>query len=206
MVGRAAIRAALAAATLLASAACSSGGADKGSAGANPTLATDPPTTTTTNPYAVPAVIDEAYANRVVAGLDAAMGDVTRLVVRTRTIPREAYDRMRAIYGTDEWLQLTIDGFQLDMRRQFAGYRDIPGNKISSVTEILSSSSSCIFVRTVRDYSPIGANSKTADIQWIGLRPVQPLRDPNGYNSTGWAFVYEGFPPDRSVPPNPCAG
>ena len=58
------------------------GGADKGSAGANPTLATDPPRTnptlatvpaptTTTNPYAVPAVIDAAYVNRVLAGLDA---------------------------------------------------------------------------------------------------------------------------------------
>lgn len=63
--GRSAVLAALA---LLASA-CSAGGADNGSAGANPTLATDPRRTNptlatvpapTTNPYAVPAVIDEA--------------------------------------------------------------------------------------------------------------------------------------------------
>ena len=82
---RTAIPAVLAALALLASAACSGGGADKGSAGANPTLATDPPRTnptlatvpaptTTTNPYAVPAVIDAAYVNRVLAGLDAADG------------------------------------------------------------------------------------------------------------------------------------
>jgi hypothetical protein len=76
---RTAITAALAALALLASASCSSGTADRGSAGANPTLATDPPRTnptlatvpaptTTTNPYAVPAVIDAAYVNRVLAG------------------------------------------------------------------------------------------------------------------------------------------
>ncbi len=91
---RTAIPAALAALALLASAACSGGGADKGSAGANPTLATDPPrtnptlatvppATTTTNPYAVPAVIDVAYVNRVLAGLDAVMGDAGRSLVRS---------------------------------------------------------------------------------------------------------------------------
>lgn len=191
---------------LLAPTACSNGAADRDSAGANPTLATDPPTTTTTNPYAVPAVIDVAYVNRVLAGLDAAMGDATRLVLRTRTIPREAYDRLRAIYGNDDWLQLAIDNFQADMRRQFTGYRAEPGNKISTVTELITSSPSCVFVRTVRDYSPIGASSKTADVQWIALKPLQMSRDPNGYNPTGWAFIFEGFPIDRSVPANPCAG
>jgi hypothetical protein len=202
---RTAITAALAALALLASASCSSGTADRGSAGANPTLATDPPRTTTTNPYAVPAVIDAAYVNRVLVGLDAQMGDVTRMVLRTRTIPREAYDRLRAIYGNDDWLQLAIDNFQADMRRQFAGYRAEPGNKVSTVTELLTSSRSCLFVRTTRDYSPIGPNSKTADVQWIALEPVQQVRDPNGYNATGWALTYEGFPSDRSVPANPCA-
>lgn len=217
VVRRTAISALAATLALVASAACSSGGGERGSAGANPTVATDPPRTnpsiatvpaptTTTNPYAVPAVIDAAYVNRVLAGLDAGMGDVTRLVLRSRTIPREAYDRMRAIYGNDDWLQLAIDGFQQDMRRQFAGYRSDPGNKSTSVTEILTATPSCVFVRTVRDYSAIGMGSKTADVQWIAMKPLQPARDPNGYNRTGWAFAYEGFQADRSMPPNPCVG
>jgi hypothetical protein len=201
---RTAVQAAVAALLLTALAACSSSsGADRDTATAQ-TVATEPPTTTTTNPYAVPAVIDAAYVNRVLAGLDAQMGDVTRLVLRTRTIPREAYDRMRAIYGTDERLQLAIDGFQLDMRRGFAGYREVPGNKVSNVAELLRSSPSCIFARVVRDYSPIGENSKTADVQWIALRRLQNERDPAGYNSTGWAYIYEGFPPDRLQPSDPC--
>jgi len=40
------------------------------------TVPTAAPTTTTTNPYAVPQVIDAAYFNRVLAGLDAVEGDV----------------------------------------------------------------------------------------------------------------------------------
>src|SRR5687768_15070166 len=65
---RTAIPTVLAALALTASVACSGRAADRGSAGANPTVATEPPTTTTTNPYAVPAVIDAAYVDRVLVG------------------------------------------------------------------------------------------------------------------------------------------
>ncbi|MFN2504089.1 MAG: hypothetical protein ABR540_07650, partial [Acidimicrobiales bacterium] len=44
------------------------------------TVGTEAPSTTSADPYAVPAVIDEAYVNRVLAGLDAAVGEVVRLV------------------------------------------------------------------------------------------------------------------------------
>src|SRR3954447_16713594 len=99
---RPAIRAVLVAVSLTALAACSPSSADRGAAGNSIPPATDPPTTTTTNPYAIPTVIDAAYVNRVLAGLDAVNGEAVRLVVRSKTIPREAYDRLRAIYGTDE--------------------------------------------------------------------------------------------------------
>ncbi len=63
--------------------------------------ATVPQPTTTTDPYAVPAVIDEAYVNRVLAGLDQAVGDIVRLVVSTRDIPPEVIDRLKAMYVGD---------------------------------------------------------------------------------------------------------
>lgn len=216
MLRRTAIPAVVATLALLASA-CSGGTAEKGSAGANPTLATDPPrtnptlatlppATTTTNPYAVPAVIDAAYVNRVLAGLDAIRGDVTRTIVSTKTIPRDAYDRMRAMYGTDEWLQLRIDSFQSDMRRAFAGYSPVPGNQVTTITQLISTSSTCIFARATRDYSAVGPGaSATSDRNWVGLKPLDPRRDPHGYNVTSWAFVYDGFPEDRTQPPDPCA-
>ncbi len=186
--------------------ACADNDADRGSAGANPTLATDPPTTTTTNPYAVPAVIDAAYVNRVLAGLDAAMGDVTRLIVRTRTIPREAYDRMKAIYGDEDRLQLAIDLYQRDIRRNFSGFKPEPANAETKVTKLLAATTMCIFAQVARDYSPVSVATQAPDTQWISLRPLQAGRDPNRYNTTSWAVFYEGYPPDRTQPPNPCSG
>jgi hypothetical protein len=215
---RTAIPAVLAALALLASAACSGGdGGSKGSAGANPTMATEPPRTnptlatvpaptTTANHYAVPAVIDAAYINKVLALLDTAVGDVVRLVVRSKTIPPEAFDRLKALYSTADTMQIVLDGFQLDIRRGFTGYAGIPGNKRSSVTHVISARPSCIFVRVERDYTEVSPNAlSTPDIQWIGLKPLDSSRDPKRYNPTSWAFFYEGFPRDRTEPVDQCA-
>jgi hypothetical protein len=195
----------VAALALAASAACSTGAGDRGtSAGTNPTLATEPPRTTTTSPYAVPAVIDVAYVNRVLAGLDAAVGDVTRIVIQSRTIPRDAYARLRAIYANDQRLQLAIDNYQTDMRRDFADYREKPGNKITTVTQLLKASRACVFAKVNRDYTQVGLNARPADTQWIAITPLELSRDEQGYNPTHWAYEYEGYPPDRSQPADPC--
>jgi len=203
-VRRTATRAALALALLLAATACHPSSAEKAAAGPTPTVATEPAPTTTTDPYAVPAVIDTPYVNRVLAGLDAQMGDVTRMVIQTKTIPREAYDRMRAVYGNDQRLQLAIDNFQVDMQRGFVDYRPVPGNKITKVVTLITTTRSCIFAQVSRDYSQVGVDSRTADMQWIALKPRDVARDQHGYNETGWAYAYEGYPPDRTQPANPC--
>lgn len=205
MGGKAVRRAVLAALLIAASPACSSSPTD--TAGPAATVATElPKTTTTTNPYAVPPVIDVAYVNRVLAGLDAVLGDVTRLIVVSRTIPREAYDRMRSVYGTDNWLQLRIDGFQSDIRKNLSGYSQSPGNPITTATELITARRSCIFVRVRRDYTAIGPGATTSsDRNWVGLRPLDPSRDPEGFNVTSWSLTYDGFPSDRSQPPDPCA-
>ena len=204
---RTAIPAVLAALALTASAACSGGGGgSKGNAGANPTLATDPPTTTTTNPYAVPAVIDAAYVNRVLAALDAINGEVVRIAYRTRTIPAEARDRLTAIYGTQGILQFAIDGLQLDMSSGFKNYRAEGGNRISTVNQLMTAQASCIFAQVHRDFSAITTDtSAVVNPQWVALTPLDLTRDPNRYNPTPWTLVYDGFTRDRTAPPNPCA-
>jgi hypothetical protein len=200
---RTAIAAILAVLALTASVACSSGSADK--AGPTATVATEPAPTTTTNPYAVPAVIDAAYVNKVLAGLDAAVGDVTRMILQAKTIPREAYDRLRALYSNDQRLQLSIDSFQSDMRRNFADYKTDPGNKISIVTQLLDVRRTCIFAKVSRDYSSVGINTSSSDTQWIALVPLESARDPQKYNKTDWAFSYEGYTENRTAPADPCA-
>jgi hypothetical protein len=202
---RKAIRAVALVLLLTACVSCRNSTADRASAGN--TLGTEPPaptTTTTTNPYAVPAVIDIAYVNRVLAGLDAATGDIVRLVVRTRTIPPEALDRMRAIYSDPNRLQRSIDGFQRDIRDGFKAYQQNPGNKTTLVTELVTATRSCIFARVRRDYSHVGINPPPAvDPQWVALRPID-RPDLMAYNPTHWSYVYDGFEEDRSRPANPC--
>jgi len=170
------------------------------------TVATEPERTTTTNPYAIPAVIDAAYVNRVLAGLDAITGDVVRLVLKTKTIPREAYDRLRAIYATDDWLQLEIDSFQKDLRNGLTGYRPDPGNAITTATQLITVTPTCVFARVNRDYSAVGTNSTTSDTQWVALRPLSTDRDSQRYNPTTWALAYEGYTQTRNQPPDPCGG
>jgi len=170
------------------------------------TVPTAPATTTTTDPYAVPAVIDEAYVNRVLAGLDEAVGEVVRLMVRTKTIPREAVDRLRAVYATDRLLDQILDSLSRDVAFRLATYRPEPGNKKSQVLEVLSAVKSCIFARVSRDYSEVAANPTPGNrVEWVALRPLEASRDPFAYNTPAWAYIYEGFqeggqPPER----DPC--
>jgi hypothetical protein len=167
--------------------------------------ATVPQATTTTNPYAVPAVIDETYVNRVLAGLDQAVGDVVRLVVSARTIPPEALQRLKAIY-VGEYLQLVVDLFQDDIFHDFAGYREAPGNKATTVTRLLTIKVACIFAQVHKDFSAVSLDpDPRLSTQWIALVPIDPSHDPNGYNPTGWAYSYDGFREDYSQPPDPCA-
>lgn len=200
------IPAVLATLALTVSVACSNRGADRGSADANPTLATDPPTTTTTNPYAIPAVIDVAYVNKVLAGLDAVIGEVVMIVYRTRTIPAEARDRLTAVYGTQSILQFAIDGLQVDMSSGFKNYRTEGGRRLSTVNQLITARSDCIFAEVRRDFSTLTTDtSAVVNPQWIALIPLDATRDPKRYNLTSWALAYDGFTRDRAAPPNPCA-
>jgi hypothetical protein len=196
--------------------ACADKGADRGSAGANPTLATDPPrsnptlatvppATTTTTPYALPAVIDAAYVNRVMAGLDAVMGDATRSVIRARTFTSDAYDRLRAIYADNSLLQLVVDAVEDEIRKGFTGYKVNPGNRLTTVTSIISAKPSCIFVRVQRDYSALSSAPGSEDPQWVALKPSDSTRDPQGYNRVNWGMILDGFSRDRSQPADPCS-
>ena len=202
--GRKAVRAALAAVLLAASAACSDSRADKASPTA--TVATDPPPTTTTNPYAVPAVIDIAYVNRVLAGLDAAIGDVLRIIMRANTIPTEAFDRLKALYADPDFLQIQFDNYQSDIRKKFASYKSPPGNQTTTVVRLITAKTTCIFAQVQRNYAAVSASgAPDPHALWVGLRPIDEAQDPNHYNPTLWAYTYDGFPPDRSQPPDPCA-
>jgi hypothetical protein len=167
--------------------------------------ATVPQATTTTNPFAVPSVIDEAYVNRVLAGLDEVKGDAVRLAVSAATITPEAMERLTAIYASDKFLQLSIDLLNGDLTPQrLENFGPTPGDSISTVTGLISVSDSCIFAAIDRDYSHVTAASVGGTRnQWIALQRASST--PNRVNPTGWAYLYDGFEPGRNQPEDPCA-
>jgi hypothetical protein len=165
---------------------------------------TAPAQTTTTNPYAVPAVIDAAYVNRVLAALDAADGDITRMALNHQASLDELTNRLKAIYD-DPGVSLEVDLLTQDAARNFPGVLPNPGNQRTLVSDLISAGPSCIFAHVSRDYSQVveSPDPQLTD-QWVGLVPLDQTRDPNHRNTTGWLYVYSGFEPDRSIPKNPC--
>jgi len=166
--------------------------------------ATLPQPTTTTDPYAVPAVIDEAYVNRVLAGLDHAVGDVTRSVVSERAVSADSVDRLKALY-TGEFLRLSVASYEADMRNGFSGYRESPGDKTTVVTRLIAVSPKCIFAEVARNYSEVSKSPQSTSTEWVAIEPSDVQSEPDS-NPTGWVFVYDGFDPGRTEPTNPCVG
>jgi hypothetical protein len=118
--------------------ACSSGGS-----------AAAPPST------APPAGAEEtATVDRVLAGLDAVMGDIQRTLVRERRITPEVTERLRAIYVGPELLN-QIDAFKADLANGLVGLKNPPGNRVTTVSRLITVSPICIFVEVTRDYSPL---------------------------------------------------
>jgi hypothetical protein len=166
---------------------------------------TAPAQTTTTNPYAVPAVIDAAYVNRVLAALDAAVGDVVRLLSRVDRLQPEAINRLKALYTPTE-LPKQVDALRRDSEDGFSHLRPNPGNIISTVTQLITSRTDCVFASVSRDYHLVSDNpDPRLFAQWVALVPLDPVNDPGHYNPTPWALTYDGFEESLLPPENPCA-
>ena len=200
------VRAAVVRAAVLVAATVVAGGCSNGSdeAEQRTTVPTAPAVTSTTNPYAVPEVIDAAYVNRVLAGLDAAVGDVVRMVVAAGHVTPESLDRLKTLYQGEAFSQ-RVNSFTADSAEGFSDYKPNPGNRRTTVSELITARPRCIFTRVIRDFSAVGT-SPDAELsdQYVGLEPLDPRDDPNGHNPTNWIMIYDGFVRSRSRPPNPC--
>ena len=167
--------------------------------------ATVPQGTTTTNPYAVPAVIDEAYVNRVLEGLDQAYGEITRMIVETRTLLPEVVQRLNALYVGDS-VQLQIDVFQAELLDGLRVYKPSPGNQVSTITSLISVAPGCIFAEIHRDLSAVVVRTDPRlETQWVALIPsADPPAATSGFNPTPWALKYDGFGQGFAQPEDPC--
>ena len=145
-----------------------------------------------------------ATVNQVLAGLDGVMGDLQRILLRERRITTEVTDRLQAIYTGPELLN-QIDAFRADVANGLVGYRATPGNRVTSVSRLITVSPICTFVEVTRDYSPVteGQASRLAKL-YVVLVTKHEDDDPRQLNPTPWAMLYDGVQEDGSQPEDVC--
>ena len=142
--------------------------------------------------------------DRVLAGLDGVMGDLQRILARERTITPEVTDRLQAIYTGPELLN-QIDAFRADVDNGLAGYKAVPGNRVTTVSRLITVSPICIFAEVQRDYSPVseGLAPRPATL-YVILVTKYEQDDPRQLNPTPWAMLYDGVQVDGSQPEDVC--
>ena len=147
---------------------------------------------------------ETASVNRILAGLDGVMGDLQRILVRERQITPEVTDRLQAIYVGPELLN-QIDAFRADVANGLVGMKNPPGNRVTTVSRLITVSPICIFVEVTRDYSPLteGAAPRPASL-YVVLVTKSEGDDPRQLNPTPWAMLYDGVQVDGSQPEDVC--
>ena len=152
-----------------------------------------------------PAVSDEeATLNRVLAGLDGVMGDLQRILVTERRITGEVTDRLQAIYTGPELLN-QIDAFRADLADGLRRYKTRPGNRLTTVSRLITYSTICVFAQVERDYSPLTEGPPVAPASlYVILVPKHEADDPRKLNPTPWAMLYDGVQEDGSQPEDVC--
>lgn len=154
-----------------------------------------PETTTTTTQatgasYAVPAVIDTAYIDRVLAALDQVEGDAVRGLVAGGDVDAESVARLRAIYNDPEFerarsglLETGADGV--------GEFKQPPGNRRTTVTQVLTASPTCILVEATTDFSAVATSPpplNPAKYDLFTMRPSRAENDPAQLNPTPWSY------------------
>lgn len=145
-----------------------------------------------------------AAVNDILAGLDGVMGDLQRIVVRERQITPDVTDRLRAIYAGPELLN-QIDAFKADVASGLVGYKPVPGNRVTTVSKLITVSPICIFAQVQRDYSPVtvGVAPRPTTL-YVVLTTKDENDDPKHLNPTPWTMLYDGVQADGSQPEDIC--
>ena len=132
------------------------------------------------------------------------MGDLQRILVRERRITGDVTDRLQAIYTGPELLN-QIDAFRADVANGLVGLKNPPGNRVTTVSRLITLSTICIFAEVTRDYAPVteGAAPRPASL-FVVLVTKDEADDPRQLNPTPWAMLYDGVQVDGSQPEDIC--
>lgn len=179
---------------------------DGGGASVDDTL--PPPvetTTTTVADYSVPAVIDAAYVEKVMAALDRVYGDAIRTLATERQITEQFLSRLAAIYG-DKQFDLAQRAWVRDVADGLDDLRSPPGNPMTVVQRAVRLDADCMVAAVERTFRAARDPVTSTPQKYIALVPKPEGRDPGSLNPTPWMMSYDGFvaEPAGAEPESPC--
>lgn len=157
-----------------------------------PTTATTipEPTTTTALSFAVPAVIDLPYVQRVLEAIYHLDGEAARYVYARKLPDAEFNKRLEAIFGRqalEEAKQIMGENAAVG----FVRFADPPADPIVRAIDIVQAGARCIVVRAMLDFRPYYKASRPAQPQSV----IQLTRfEVLPHNPTGWGVVAAGTP------------
>ncbi|MGI8493189.1 MAG: hypothetical protein ACR2KC_06825 [Acidimicrobiales bacterium] len=164
------------------------------------------PTSTTAvpNPAVIPPVIDANYVNAVFRQLNHIIGDVTRLDLAADAVPKQSATDLRAAFN-DPWFNRELTLASESLVEDTSNVRRPPGDRVTSVRQLVSAGPRCIFAQTVTDYSPVLIRpAPPAASEYYMLTPKLPGNDPEGVNSTPWAIAYNRVYTTPTQVPSTC--
>jgi len=155
------------------------------------TTTTVPPTSSTVAAaFAVPAVIDLPYVQRVLETIYHLYGEATRHVYDTKSPDPELDERLVAIFGGQ-----TLTGARKVLRDNaddgFRRFANPPHDPKVRVVEIIQATSKCMVIRADLNLDPQYKESRPSQPQAV----IQMARaDVLPYNPTGWGILVAGAP------------
>lgn len=177
--------------------------------GDGPTVDTLPPpvetTSTTVVDYAVPAVIDAAYVEKVMAALDRVYGDAIRTLAVERQITEPFLSRLAAIYG-DKQFDLAQRAWVRDVADGLDDLQSPPGDPATVVQRAVRLDADCIVAAVERTFRAVRDPVTSTPQKYVALVPRPEGRDPRSFNPTPWMMSYDGFvaEPAGAEPASPC--
>jgi hypothetical protein len=138
-------------------------------------------TSTTVDPYAVPAVIDAAYVERVLNALDKVRADVRNHIMDTKQYSPEDDARIRATYSSTQVARV-VDEMRDASIVGIPTIRPGSGPSVLTVTKLRFANSSCISAEVTVDERP------------NQLRPSAPLSA---------VFILRAEAHDKTLNPTP---
>jgi hypothetical protein len=167
--------------------------------------ATVPATPTTADAWAVPAVIDTPYLQRVMDRLDQSTGDAIREMVSAKAVTPAAKAILQAVYvGTG--YSMTISDYTAIATNGFQKYRTSPGNPSTRVDMIIAVHVGCIYFTAERTFAPALINPPPPSDTRAYLA-LKRATTPSGgaANPTGQALLLDAFTRSKQQPRDPCS-